>query len=101
MPVTAMPYFGSGSSTEWPPRMGMPASSALLCPPSRMRASVSRGSAWVGKATRLSAKSGRAPMAQTSERALAAAICPKANGSSTTGGKKSTVETTACRADRR
>ena len=75
-PVTAMPYFGSGSSTEWPPRMGMPASSALLCPPSRMRASVSTGSAWVGKATRFRAKSGRAPMAHTSESALAAPICP-------------------------
>ena len=33
VPVTAMPYFGSGSSTEWPPMTGTPASSAIASPP--------------------------------------------------------------------
>ena len=40
-PVTAMPYLGSGSSIEWPPTIGTPASAATSAPPSRICASVS------------------------------------------------------------
>ena len=32
-PVTANPYFGSGSSMEWPPTIVQPASSMTLAPP--------------------------------------------------------------------
>ena len=31
-----MPYFSSGSSTLWPPRIGMPASVAFEAPPRRI-----------------------------------------------------------------
>ena len=48
-----------------------------------------------GKATRFSAVIGRPPMAYTSLSALAAAMRPKSNGSSTIGVKKSTVWTSA------
>ena len=44
---------------------------------------------------------GRAPMAQMSEKALAAAMRPNQYGSSTTGVKKSTVSTTASVGPRR
>ena len=53
------------------------------------------GNLFTGKATRLSAKMGRPPMAQTSEKAFAAAMRPNQYGSSTTGVKKSTVSTMA------
>ena len=39
MPVTAIPYFGSWSSTVWPPTTEAPASVALSAPPSSTRAS--------------------------------------------------------------
>ena len=54
------------------------------------------GSLPTGQPTRLSAKSGRPPIAQTSEKAFAAAMRPNQYGSSTTGVKKSTVSTIAC-----
>ena len=44
---------------------------------------------------------GRPPMAQTSEKALAAAMRPNQYGSSTTGVKKSTVSTMASVGDSR
>ena len=44
-----------------------------------------------GNAAIESANSTRPPIANTSDRALAAAISPYATGSSTSGGKKSTV----------
>ena len=100
-PVTARPYLGSGSSMLWPPRMGAPASAAASAPPRRISPSTSIGSLPTGKPTRFSAKSGRAPIAQMSENALAAAMRPKTNGSSTTGVKKSTVSTMASVEDSR
>ena len=43
----------------------------------------------------LRASTTRPPMAKTSLHALAAAIAPKSDGSSTSGGKKSVVDTSA------
>jgi hypothetical protein len=54
-----------------------------------------------GKAEMLSANTTRPPMAKTSLQALAAAMAPKSDGSSTSGGKKSVVETRAASSDRR
>src|SRR5438477_10173599 len=48
-----------------------------------------------GKAATYSAMTTRPPIANTSEQALAAAMAPKSDGSSTSGGKKSVVDTTA------
>src|SRR5438034_6034055 len=48
-----------------------------------------------GKAATDSATSGVAPIAKTSLSAFVAAIAPKSAGSSTIGGKKSTVNTSA------
>jgi hypothetical protein len=53
------------------------------------------GSLPTGQPTTFSAKSGRAPIAHTSEKAFAAAIRPNQYGSSTTGVKKSIVSTIA------
>ena len=53
-----------------------------------------RGSA-SGKAATLMASTTRPPMANTSLQALAAAMAPKSEGSSTRGGKKSVVDTRA------
>mmetsp|Transcript_53732 Transcript_53732/g.138415 ORF Transcript_53732/g.138415 Transcript_53732/m.138415 type:complete len:289 (-) Transcript_53732:260-1126(-) len=95
MPMTARPYFGSVSSTEWPPRIWIPASWHLLWPPRRISSRTDIGSRCEGKPTMFSAKSGVAPIAYTSESALAAAILPNVSGSSTTGVKKSVVATMA------
>ena len=70
----------------------MPASAATSAPPLRISPRTSSGSAFVGKPTTFSAKRGSPPIAQTSERAFAAAIRPKSKGDSTTGVKKSSVE---------
>src|SRR4051812_44659845 len=48
-----------------------------------------------GNAEMLSASTTRPPIANTSLHAFAAAIAPKSDGSSTSGGKKSVVETIA------
>ena len=48
-----------------------------------------------GKAEMLRASTTRPPMANTSLHALAAAMAPKSAGSSTSGGKKSVVDTIA------
>ena len=71
-----MPYFGSGSSMEWPPSTGAPASAAASAPPRSTSPSSSMESVLTGQPTRLRAKSGLAPMAQMSEKALAAAMRP-------------------------
>jgi len=62
-PVTDIPYFGSASSMEWPPTMATPASAATAAPPRRISPSTSGPRVSSGKATRLSAVMGRAPMA--------------------------------------
>src|SRR6266566_2287408 len=62
---------------------------------------MSSGRSLVGNATMFIAVSGWPPIAYTSERAFAAAICPKSNGSSTMGAKKSTVWTSARSSERR
>jgi hypothetical protein len=62
-PVTAMPYLGSGSSMVWPPAITKPASVAMSCPPASTSASSDVGSASVFQPTRLSANSGRPPIA--------------------------------------
>ena len=53
----------------------------------------------LGKHSRLSASLGVPPIAYMSLRAFAAATCPKVYGSSTIGGKKSTVFTMASSSD--
>ena len=61
-PVTAMPYFGSLSSTVCPPTTSIPASTALDAPPLRMRPRISLGSS-TGKPTMFRANSGWPPIA--------------------------------------
>ena len=63
IPTTARPYLGSGSSIEWPPTTGQPACPATSAPPRRTSASSSTGRSAAGQAVRLSAISGRPPMA--------------------------------------
>ena len=75
-PLTHRPYLGSASSMLWPPAVTAPASATLAAPPSRMAPTASRGRQ-EGTASRFMASLGSPPMAYTSERALAAAICPK------------------------
>ena len=84
-PVTERPYLSSSSRTVWPPTSVAPASLILLKPPSRMRRSEALSMPRAGKLQQFMAVSGRPPMAYTSEIELAAATCPKRNGSSTTG----------------
>ena len=72
-----------------------PASAAISAPPRRISASTASPSASIENATRLSAETGTAPIAYTSESALQAAIRPNWRGSSTIGVKKSTVWTIA------
>src|SRR5580658_1336423 len=100
-PTTARPYLGTGSSMVWPPAMAQPASPATCAPPwsTWPRIAMSRPSA--GQAVRLTANSGRPPMAYTSDSALAAAIRPQSHGSSTIGVKKSVVSTSARSSSRR
>ena len=101
IPVTAMPYLGSGSSTLCPPATGHPADVATSRPPRRTSVASSMGRRSVGQHSRLMASTGVPPMAYTSDRALAAAIRPQSYGSSTTGVKKSAVLMTACPPARR
>jgi len=89
-PITARPYFGSGSRIVWPPASVPPASRTLDDAPSKIAASTSRGRS-SGKAAIDSAKRTRPPIANTSLNAFAAAISPNVRGSSTSGGKKSSV----------
>src|SRR5881398_2468249 len=62
-PITAMPYLGSGSSMEWPPKTNAPAARATSAPPRSTSPSRSYGRVSRGQPTRLRASSGVAPMA--------------------------------------
>ena len=62
-PVTASPYFGSGSSMVWPPMMTTPASLHLSPPPRRISPRTSRGSFARGNPAKLSANFGVPPIA--------------------------------------
>ena len=84
----------------WPPASDAPASTTFSNPPRRIWRTVSAGID-SGTAMTLSAVMGVPPMAYTSESALAAATCPNTYGSSTMGGKKSTVCTIARSSRRR
>ena len=95
MPVTAIPYSGSGESMVCPPATGQPASRATAAPPRSTSASRSRSSTARGQPTRLIASTHSPPIAQTSDIAFAATMRPQSNGSSTTGVKKSAVLITA------
>ena len=86
-PTATIPYLGSASSIECPPTTGMPASRAFSAPPRMISSAIPSGSSFRGNERRFSANRGRPPMAYTSERAFAAAICPKSQGSSTIGVK--------------
>src|SRR5262245_59824064 len=78
-----------------------PTSAALARPPRKIEETTLGLTRLVGKPTMFSAVNGRPPMAKMSESALAAAIWPYENGSSTMGVKKSTVWTRArCRSRR-
>ena len=77
-----------------PPARTAPASWTFAAAASKIARTVSTGSS-SGNAATDSATSGRPPMAKTSFRAFAAAIAPKRAGSSTMGGKKSVVKTSA------
>ena len=94
MPTTASPYFGSASRIVCPPARTAPASATFAAAASKIARTVSTGSS-SGKAAIESATSGLPPMAKTSLSAFAAAIAPKSAGSSTIGGKKSVVKTSA------
>ena len=95
IPTTARPYLGSGSSMVWPPTTRQPAAAAASAPPRSTSASSSTGSVWPGQAVRLSAMTGRPPIAYTSDSALVAATRPQSRASSTIGVKKSVVSTRA------
>ena len=93
-PCTASPKIGSGLRIVWPPATVPPASATTAAAASKIAAIASRGKC-SGKAATLIASTTRPPMANTSLHALAAAIAPKSDGSSTSGGKKSVVDTSA------
>src|SRR6516162_1478828 len=95
VPVTARPYFGSGSSTLCPPARWQPASAQTSSPPRSVSAASSNGSTSRGQPSRFTATTGRPPIAYTSESALVAAIRPQSYASSTTGVKKSVVAISA------
>jgi hypothetical protein len=101
VPVTAIPYFGSGSSIECPPTTATPAAAHTSAPPRRISRSTSPPRSASGKATRFRAVTGTPPIAYTSDSAFAAAIRPKSYGSSTIGVKKSAVDTSASVSDSR
>ena len=99
-PCTARPKMGSSERMVWPPATVPPASVTTAAAAARMAATASTGMR-SGKAEMLRASTTRPPMANTSLQALAAAMAPKSDGSSTSGGKKSVVETRAASSDRR
>jgi hypothetical protein len=77
-----------------PPATVPPASATTSAAAAKIVAIAWRGKC-SGKAATLIASTTRPPIANTSLHALAAAIAPKSAGSSTSGGKKSVVETNA------
>ena len=93
-PCTARPKIGSSLRIVWPPATTPPASRTTSAAAERMAPIASTGMR-SGKAEMFRAITTRPPMANTSLQALAAAMAPKSPGSSTSGGKKSVVETTA------
>ena len=93
-PCTASPKIGSSLRMVWPPTTEPPAARTVAAAAARMASMASMGRR-SGKAETFSAVVTRPPMAKTSLQALAAAIAPKSAGSSTRGGKKSVVDTTA------
>ena len=94
VPTTASPYFGSSSRIVCPPARIAPAARTRSSAPASTSPSTSTGSS-SGNAATESASSGAPPMAKMSFSAFVAAIAPNARGSSTSGGKKSTVNTIA------
>src|SRR5436190_2729337 len=94
VPTTARPYFGSVSRIVWPPARIAPAARTCSSAPAKTAPTSSVGSS-SGKAAIESARSGEPPIAKTSLSAFVAAIRPKSAGSSTSGGKKSTVKMSA------
>ena len=94
-PSTAIPYFGSGSSTVWPPPTTKPPARAASSPPASTSASRSLDNSSKFHATRFSASRGLPPMAYTSDTELVAAMRPQVRASSTTGVMKSAVSTRA------
>ena len=99
-PCTASPKMGSSERMVCPPAIVPPASVTTAAAAARMAATASTGMR-SGKAEMLRASTTRPPMAKTSLQALAAAMAPKSDGSSTRGGKKSVVDTRAASSDRR
>jgi hypothetical protein len=85
---------GSSLRMVCPPTTAPPAARTVAAAAIRMASMAGSGSR-SGKAATLRAVVTRPPMAKTSLHAFAAAIAPKSPGSSTSGGKKSVVDTTA------
>ena len=77
-----------------PPAIVPPAAITVSDALAKIAAITPRGSS-SGNAAMLTASTTRPPIAKTSLHALAAAIAPKSDGSSTSGGKKSVVLTKA------
>ena len=76
IPITDNPYFGSSSSTVWPPITTAPASITLSAPPLNISPKTSIDKQF-GKHTIFKATVGFPPIAYTSLIEFAAAICPK------------------------
>ena len=94
VPTTARPYFGSASRIVWPPARIAPAARTCSSAPAKT-APTSSVSSSSGNAAIESASSGVPPIAKTSLSAFVAAMRPNSAGSSTSGGKKSSVKTSA------
>src|SRR3989449_4775689 len=65
--MTVMPYLGSGSSTESPPRRKAPAARVTSAPPRSTSPNKSNGSPSRGHPTRLRANSGVADVTRSEE----------------------------------
>jgi len=85
---------GSSERIVWPPATTPPTALTTSGAAFSTAPTASTGSR-SGKAEMFGAITTRAPMANTSLHALAAAMAPKSPGSSTSGGKKSVVDTRA------
>ena len=95
IPFTTKPKIGSWLSILCPPAITIPASAQVLRAPSITFAASLAGSEASGQPNTAKANIGFPPIAYTSLIALAAAICPNENASSTIGIKKSVVLITA------
>ena len=94
VPTTARPYFGSSSRIVCPPARIAPAAAHRSVRSREHRRRASRRQLLRERGTRARAAA-LPPIAKTSLSAFVAAIRPKCAGSSTSGGKKSTVKTSA------